>query len=63
MAVQDDLRRLTQVDSIYLGCTFHNMGVLSPAGSRVGCNKPTTAVGYFAQLAPMVQCPDFNSGR
>ena len=26
MAVQDDLRRLTQVDSIYVGCTYHNMG-------------------------------------
>jgi hypothetical protein len=25
MAVQDDLRRLTQVDSIYLGCTVNNM--------------------------------------
>jgi hypothetical protein len=67
MTVQDDVRRLSQLDSIYLGSAVN--GFTSPpnpakttssVGTEEGCNKLMTAVGYSA-AQPVMTLWDCNS--
>jgi hypothetical protein len=62
MAAQDDLRRLSQMDSIYLGLSVTNMSGVPPfvVGIRTGCDKPMMAIGCFAQSVQTERLVDFN---
>ena len=59
MAVQDDLRRLSEMQGIYLGLNLYGAVWL---GTRAGCNKQMTAVGYSAQVVEMARLWRFSLG-
>ena len=49
ISVLEELRRLSQMDSTYLGFSVASMSgvLLSPVGTRGAHNRPKMAIGYL----------------